>query len=64
MSRKKKSKQPPPYQQRLDPDKVQKAKDLGIDVPDLFRKTLDKALNTERCPTCRRPIKRTSRLRG
>jgi len=42
---------------RLDDGKLERAKKRGIDVADLFRKTLDKVLDENTCPTCGHHLK-------
>ncbi len=42
---------------RLDKEKIRMAQKLNIDIPTLFRKSLDEAiLKSGRCPVCRRKI--------
>jgi len=44
------------YTVRLDPVKVKKAKDLGIDLPEVIRAALDKVLRESTCPCCKQTI--------
>lgn len=61
----KKIKQEAPYPVRISKDKINEAKNMGINVADLFRRALDKALSSDICPTCKQPINKGKlRLRG
>ncbi len=37
---------------RIDEKDLEKLKELGIDLPKLVRRSIDKALKTKTCPVC------------
>lgn len=41
-----------PYTVKLDPAKLEKAKKLGLDLPEAIRQMLDEAIDEKRCPSC------------
>lgn len=41
-----------PYNIRLDAEKVELMRILGLSLPELVREVLDQALNERRCPVC------------
>lgn len=46
-----------PYSVRLEPKQVELAKKMGVDIADLFRKTLDMVLRQKICSTCGADLK-------
>jgi post-segregation antitoxin (ccd killing protein) len=43
---------------RINYELIQRAKESGIDVKDLLRSTLEKALADKRCPSCGQVLKK------
>ena len=46
---------------KLPEDQVKKAQEMGLDLPNEFRKLLAKLVNSEVCPTCNQPLKKESK---